>query len=115
DLVIACVADVLHARLLHDAPRCGVLRIRDGVDLVEATLAKAIRKARARGLGRIATTPPFLSEVVRDLDLGAASFDQEQTAVTNELAGLLQLHGPESEAVLALVRDESFDRRARAL
>src|SRR5439155_3024074 len=72
-------------------------------------------EAPARGSGREAAAPPLLREVVRDLALRTFSFDVQEAAVTDELAGRAQLDRPEAEAVLAFVTDEALDRAARAL
>src|SRR5712692_649027 len=76
-------------------------------------LAEPVREAGAGCLGRDPLTPRLLGEVIRDLDLGATALDVHQPAVTDELAGLVELHRPQPEAMLALVSDEPLDRSAR--
>src|SRR6185503_11918699 len=115
ELVIARRTDVAHARLLHHAARRDMLREADRDDLAQTELAEAIVEARGSRLGRQATAPPLLREVVRDLDLGTLALDVHETAVADELARRAELDGPQAEAVLALVADEALDRAARAL
>src|SRR6266540_3317831 len=115
ELVVAGRTGVAHARLLHHAARRDVVRKADRDDLAQAELAEAVVETRACRLGRQTAAPPFLREVVGDLDLGTASLDVHQAAVADELAGRAEFDRPQTEAVLPLVADEAFDRTARAL
>src|SRR5437867_2030841 len=115
ELVVAGGTDGAHPRLFHDTARRDVLGEADRDDLAQAQLAEAVVEARARRLGGEAPSPPLPGEVVRDLDLRTLSFDIDEAAVTDELAGRAQLDRPEPEAMFALVTDEALDRAARAL
>src|SRR6266545_4703760 len=105
ELVVARRTRVAHARLLHDAARRDVLGETDRDDLPQAELAEAVVETRACRLGRQTAAPPFLREVVRDLDLGTPALDVHQAAVADELTGRAELHRPQPEAVLPLVAD----------
>src|SRR5712691_3520492 len=115
ELVVAGRTGVAHASLLHDAAGRDVLGEADRDDLALTELAEAVVEARASRFGRQTPPPPFLREVVRDLDLRTPSFDVDEAAVTDELTCRAQLDGPETEAVLTLVTDEALDRAACAL
>src|SRR6266542_1607602 len=115
ELVVARRTDVAHARLLHHPARRDVVRVADRDDLAQAKLAEAVVETRARGFGAEATAPPFLRQVIRDLDLGTPALDVHEPAVADELAGRAELGRPQAEPVLALVTDEALDCAARTL
>src|SRR5690242_4425952 len=104
ELVVAGRADEAHAGLFHDASRRGMLREADRDDLAQRALAETEVQARASRLGRVAPSPPLLAEVVGDLDLGTATFDEEQAAVADEPTLVLELDRPKAETVLPLDR-----------
>src|SRR6266545_2142123 len=115
ELVVARRTHIAHAGLLHHPSRCDVLRHTDGDDLAQSEHPQPEVEAGPRGLGREAAAPPLLGEVIRDLDLRAATLDVHESAVADQRSGRTQLHRPQPETVLALVTHESLDRGARAL
>src|SRR6266545_2145570 len=50
ELVVACGANVAHARLLHHPARRDVIRVADRDDLAQAELAESVIETGARGL-----------------------------------------------------------------